>query len=698
MEVQECVEKEEGKREGEMSVYIFGQVKEYVLAKMDVTQVYSQELLGEFAQTAKYVSAEIPDQEEIGVYRKAGIDAGQVLNVYQYLTDNHTIVPSVEVSAKLVELKNSLQYTGVDYQDSEIRLIKDGYVIATVILDRTDKSCLWGICYFSYAKLLRMEIYTDGIAYINYYVTAKSEHGLYAKLTRRTFYNRDASAAYDQIFEGEKEWYLFPDGRRYTKLQFMVEFIKRLQLSEQDILFLDCSVPKGMIQAIFTFGRRARIVVAAHAGYGFRKAGDTCESVLEGYPFQWVPYSEIINTMFVSTEIQKNTLIEELKKCYCHVPDIKVLSIEGNFTYTALYESYHGNLALSWEFQGRPDGFGVYDKFGARIYETENGYQHYFLIKGYEKESSFLIKAYAETPTGKITIAESGWVYLLQKQRKEAKASLIIPVYNAETFIARALDQALAQSLSGLEIITVDDGSRDSTPSILEWYAREYPNVKVIRQENSGVAAARNTGIEAAQGRYIGFMDSDDMIYPDMLIQLYHAAEKNNCDIVLTSSYTIKENIYTKNLTYALRENVPITVDEFLHVYNYGNVMGEVVWNKLYNAALVKKHLFPNIPYEDTAWTPCIVSYANAICYMDSCLYEWNRIVRGRTLSQQLSYYTHKEIFERRREAVLFYLKNGNRKNIKLLKESAKASLLRWESEFDFKEYGKLWRYIDEKF
>ena len=133
MEVQECVEKEEGKREGEMSVYIFGQVKEYVLAKMDVTQVYSQELLGEFAQTAKYVSAEIPDQEEIGVYRKAGIDAGQVLNVYQYLTDNHTIVPSVEVSAKLVELKNSLQYTGVDYQDSEIRLIKDGYVIATVI-------------------------------------------------------------------------------------------------------------------------------------------------------------------------------------------------------------------------------------------------------------------------------------------------------------------------------------------------------------------------------------------------------------------------------------------------------------------------------------------------------------------------------------------------------------------------------------
>ena len=57
MEVQECVEKEEGKREGEMSVYIFGQVKEYVLAKMDVKQVYSQELLGEFAQTAKYVSA-----------------------------------------------------------------------------------------------------------------------------------------------------------------------------------------------------------------------------------------------------------------------------------------------------------------------------------------------------------------------------------------------------------------------------------------------------------------------------------------------------------------------------------------------------------------------------------------------------------------------------------------------------------------
>ena len=82
-----------------------------------------------------------------------------------------------------------------------------------------------------------MEIYTDGIMYTNFYITAKSEGGLYAKLVRRSFYNCDGFVAYDQLLEEGKEYFLFPDGGFYNKQEFIDEFIKKLDLSKQDTIF-----------------------------------------------------------------------------------------------------------------------------------------------------------------------------------------------------------------------------------------------------------------------------------------------------------------------------------------------------------------------------------------------------------------------------------------------------------------------------
>jgi len=113
--------------------------------------------------------------------------------------------------------------------------------------------------------------------------------------------------------------------------------------------------------------------------------------------------------------------------------------------------------------------------------------------------------------------------------------SVVIPVYNREGFIARALDSVLAQTLRPLEVIVVDDGSCDNTPKILESY---HDKIHVITQENAGVSAARNSGIKAAKGTWICLLDSDDVWHHDKLklqrayhdkhptIMISHTAEK----------------------------------------------------------------------------------------------------------------------------------------------------------------------------
>ena len=94
--------------------------------------------------------------------------------------------------------------------------------------------------------------------------------------------------------------------------------------------------------------------------------------------------------------------------------------------------------------------------------------------------------------------------------------SVIVPVFNAETFLPEALDSLMKVRMDvPYEIIAVDDGSSDSTLGILEAYQEKCPNVRVITQKNGGVSRARNTGLEAAEGKYITFADADDAVEPD---------------------------------------------------------------------------------------------------------------------------------------------------------------------------------------
>lgn len=113
------------------------------------------------------------------------------------------------------------------------------------------------------------------------------------------------------------------------------------------------------------------------------------------------------------------------------------------------------------------------------------------------------------------------------------KISVIIPVYNKDTYVRKCLQQALSQDYDDYEVIAVDDGSSDSSSAICDEMANENPRLKVIHKENGGVTAARRTGVEEARGQYIMFCDSDDALLSHALRHTIEAMEANDADEVI---------------------------------------------------------------------------------------------------------------------------------------------------------------------
>ena len=112
------------------------------------------------------------------------------------------------------------------------------------------------------------------------------------------------------------------------------------------------------------------------------------------------------------------------------------------------------------------------------------------------------------------------------------KVSVIIPVYNTEKYLAECLDSILNQTLDSYEIIIVNDGSTDGSLQLINQYAKRYSNISVINQNNQKQGAARNAGLKVANGEYVCFIDSDDMLEKNALDYCYNLASKINLDMI----------------------------------------------------------------------------------------------------------------------------------------------------------------------
>ena len=119
--------------------------------------------------------------------------------------------------------------------------------------------------------------------------------------------------------------------------------------------------------------------------------------------------------------------------------------------------------------------------------------------------------------------------------------SIIVPVYKVEKYLKRCVDSLTNQTLRDIEIILVDDGSPDSCSTICDEYAEKDERIKVIHKENGGVSSARNAGIDAAAGEYIGFVDSDDWIEQDMFERLMKNTQQYDADVSVCGLFVAKE-------------------------------------------------------------------------------------------------------------------------------------------------------------
>lgn len=120
--------------------------------------------------------------------------------------------------------------------------------------------------------------------------------------------------------------------------------------------------------------------------------------------------------------------------------------------------------------------------------------------------------------------------------------SIIVPVYKCECTVSKCIESILAQTYTDIEVLLIDDGTPDSSGLICDEYAKKEPRIRVIHQENRGVSATRNRGIELAKGEYIQFVDSDDYIAVDMVEKLVKAIEMNQTDCVICGRTELKDD------------------------------------------------------------------------------------------------------------------------------------------------------------
>lgn len=119
----------------------------------------------------------------------------------------------------------------------------------------------------------------------------------------------------------------------------------------------------------------------------------------------------------------------------------------------------------------------------------------------------------------------------ISEQQKAPLISIIVPVYQVKEYLGECVESLLAQTYKNLEILLVDDGSTDGSGEICDQYAGRDDRVRVVHQENQGLSAARNSGIDHMKGEYAAFVDSDDVVFPDFINTLYGLAEKYQADI-----------------------------------------------------------------------------------------------------------------------------------------------------------------------
>ncbi len=199
------------------------------------------------------------------------------------------------------------------------------------------------------------------------------------------------------------------------------------------------------------------------------------------------------------------------------------------------------------------------------------------------------------------------------------RVSVVVPVYNMEKYLCRCMDTLLNQSTDDMEIILVDDGSKDESAEMCDDYAKKYPDlIRTVHKENGGLSSARNAGIDVSKGEYVIFPDPDDWVEPDYIARLLEIYDQYSPDLACVGHFVD----YESGESVVANKNTPfVTLDRLdaqKALMSYPNVCG-FAWNKLYKLSIIRQH---NLRFlddvgttEDMDFAYRYLKYCQNICF-----------------------------------------------------------------------------------
>lgn len=202
--------------------------------------------------------------------------------------------------------------------------------------------------------------------------------------------------------------------------------------------------------------------------------------------------------------------------------------------------------------------------------------------------------------------------------------SVIVPVYNVEEYLPRCVDSILAQTYENLEIILVDDGTRDASDKICDDYARRDSRIQVIHKKNGGLSSARNAGLEIARGEYIAFVDSDDWIEPDAYEHMLAVMQRQAVKLVCAGRYDVSSATGKKTKGLCPPKEERISAEEMIGRIFLWDGCDSAAWDKLYHRSLLEDFRYPvGKICEDVPVTYRIVLQAGQVAMCDRPIYNY---------------------------------------------------------------------------
>ncbi len=273
-----------------------------------------------------------------------------------------------------------------------------------------------------------------------------------------------------------------------------------------------------------------------------------------------------------------------------------------------------------------------------------------------------------------ISFYYSNFRRIIDRGKPEGRISVIVPVYNVETYLPNCVESLISQTYSNIEIILVNDGSTDSSGMLCRKYADKDTRIKIVEQENQGLSVARNTGCDIATGDYIFFCDSDDHIKSDTFEKMVNKMFADNSDVVACgidrvwygkSGEIIRQKPFTNALPgkWSGRESL-------VQMMSNNNIC-TVAWNKLY-----KKRIFDNIRFnagvlhEDEAVVYKLLYRAGIVSYMPESLYLYRQ--RSGSIMQDDMEKRYKDLIRAIQDRTTFFESHGEHE----LVQQSRASLL----------------------